>query len=93
MGALPNYGGMIITGVAARIAEKIVHLVYIDAALPDPGQSLFDLFVSSGRDPLSFVGLEPAAPYVEKLQFDPEKIRPLKKTYILCNESEFAPVT
>lgn len=88
-----SYGGMIITGVAARIAEKIGHLVYIDAALPDPGQSLFDLFVSSGRDPLSFAGLEPAAPYVEKLQFDPEKIRQLKKTYILCTESEFTPVT
>jgi len=38
-------------------------------------------------------GLEPAAPYVEKLQFDPQKIKPLPKTYILCTESEFAAVT
>jgi pimeloyl-ACP methyl ester carboxylesterase len=88
-----SYGGMIITGVTARIAERIGHLVYVDAALPDPGQSLFDIIVSGGRDPLSFAGLEPAAPYVENLQFDPAKIHPLKKTFILCMESEFDSVT
>ncbi len=88
-----SYGGMIITGVAAKMPDRIRHLVYIDAALPDPGQSLFDIIASGGRDPRSFIGLEPAAPYVEKLQFDPEKIQSLKKTYILCRESEFASVT
>jgi pimeloyl-ACP methyl ester carboxylesterase len=65
-----SYGGMIITGTAARLADRIGHLVYIDAALPDPGQSLFDIFVAGGCDPLSFVGLEAAAPYLQKLQFD-----------------------
>lgn len=88
-----SYGGMVITGVTAKIPERIKHLVYVDAALPDPGQSLFDIIASGGRDPLSFVGLEPAAPYVEKLQFDTEKIKNLAKTYILCTESEFASVT
>jgi pimeloyl-ACP methyl ester carboxylesterase len=88
-----SYGGMIITGVAAEIPERISRLVYVDAALPDPGQSLFDIIVSSGRDPMSFVGLEPATPYVEKLQFDRENIKQLPKTYILCTESEFASVT
>jgi len=88
-----SYGGMIITGVAAGMADRISHLVYVDAALPDPGQSLFDIIASGGCDPLSFAGLEPAAPYVEKLQFDAVKIQPVKKTYILCTESEFASVT
>lgn len=88
-----SYGGMIITGVADRIPERIRRLVYIDAALPDPGQSLFDLILSGGRDPLSFAGLEPARAYVEKLQFDPERLKPLPKTYIFCTASEFAPVT
>ncbi|MFA4860948.1 alpha/beta hydrolase [Methanoregula sp.] len=87
-----SYGGMIITGVAARMTERIRRLVYIDAALPDPGQSLFDIIVSSGYDPRSFAGLEPAPPYVEKLRFDPRRIRDLKKTYILCTKSEFAAV-
>ena len=88
-----SYGGMVITGVAARIADRISHLVYVDAAVPDPGQSLFDIIASGGCDPLSFAGLEPAPPYVEKLQFDAAKIKPLKKTYILCTKSEFASVT
>jgi pimeloyl-ACP methyl ester carboxylesterase len=88
-----SYGGMIITGVAAKMPDKIHSLVYVDAALPDPGQSLFDIIASGGRDPMSFVGLEPAAPYVEKMEFDPEKIKHLPKTYIFCTKSEFAVVT
>lgn len=88
-----SYGGMVITGAAAEMPEKIRHMVYVDAALPDPGQSLFDLFTCSGCDPLSFAGLEAAAAYVEKLRFDPRAIAPIPKTYILCTESEFACVT
>lgn len=88
-----SYGGMIITGTAAKIADRISHLVYVDAALPDPGQSLFDIIVSGGCDPMSFAGLEQAAPYVEKLQFDAQKIKLLPKTYILCTESDFTSVT
>jgi pimeloyl-ACP methyl ester carboxylesterase len=74
-----SYGGMIITGVATKMADRISHLVYVDAALSDPGQSLFDVIVSGGCDSMSFAGLEPAAPYVEKLQFDAQKIRLLPK--------------
>lgn len=88
-----SYGGMVITGVAAKMPERFSRLVYVDAALPSPGQSLFDLFTSSGCDPMSFNGLEMAPAYVEKLEFDPKKIQQLPKTYILCTESEFAPVT
>jgi pimeloyl-ACP methyl ester carboxylesterase len=88
-----SYGGMVITGVAARMPDRISRLVYVDAALPDPGQSLFDLIAYGSRDPMSFEGLEPDAPYVEKLQFDGRKIQSLPKTYILCTQSEFASVT
>jgi pimeloyl-ACP methyl ester carboxylesterase len=88
-----SYGGMVITGVAAKMPDRIGRLVYVDAALPDPGQSLFDIIASSGSDPLSIAGLEPAAAYVEKLQFDARKIKPLPKTYIRCTKSEFASVT
>ncbi len=42
---------------------------------------------------MSFKGLEMAPAYVEKLEFDSQKIQQLPKTYILCTESEFAPVT
>ena len=57
-----SYGGMIITGVASKIHRRIGHLVYADAALPDPGESLYDLIRSAGIDPDSFSGLEPAPP-------------------------------
>jgi len=88
-----SYGGMVITGVAARMADRIGKLMFVDAALPAPGQSLFDIIASGGCDPMSFAGLEPAAPYVEKLQFDPETIKQIPKIYILCTESEFSIVT
>ena len=38
-----SYGGMVITGVADRIAKRIAALVYLDAFLPEDGQSLFDI--------------------------------------------------
>lgn len=88
-----SYGGMVITGVADRIPERIVRLVYVDAALPDSGQSLFDIIVSARCDPASFVGLAPDKPYMEKLFFDGQKLKAIPKTYMRCTYSDFAPVT
>ena len=38
-----SYGGMVITGVADRAADRVGHLVYLDAATPVNGQSLVDV--------------------------------------------------
>jgi pimeloyl-ACP methyl ester carboxylesterase len=38
-----SYGGMVITGVADRIANKIKALAYLGAFVPENGQSLFDI--------------------------------------------------
>jgi pimeloyl-ACP methyl ester carboxylesterase len=38
-----SYGGMVITGVADRIADKVKALAYLDAFVPEDGQSLFDI--------------------------------------------------
>jgi pimeloyl-ACP methyl ester carboxylesterase len=38
-----SYGGMVITGVADRALEKIKALAYLDAFIPEDGQSLFDI--------------------------------------------------
>ncbi|MGH2469054.1 MAG: alpha/beta fold hydrolase, partial [Chloroflexota bacterium] len=38
-----SYGGMVVTGVADQMPERITHLVYLDAFLPQDGQSLYDL--------------------------------------------------
>lgn len=34
-----SYGGMVITGVAERLKERLSHLVYLDAVIPRPGES------------------------------------------------------
>ncbi|MFT5181052.1 MAG: pimeloyl-ACP methyl ester carboxylesterase [Alphaproteobacteria bacterium] len=38
-----SYGGMVVTGAADRIAGKISSLVFLDAFIPENGQSLFDI--------------------------------------------------
>jgi pimeloyl-ACP methyl ester carboxylesterase len=43
-----SYGGMVATGVADRARERIVRLIYLDAFVPDDGQSLDDLTGQSG---------------------------------------------
>ena len=36
-------GGMVITGVAERVPERIGHLIYLDAFVPEDGQSAADM--------------------------------------------------
>lgn len=38
-----SYGGMVITGAAEHISERIASIVYLDAFVPQDGQSLNDL--------------------------------------------------
>ena len=38
-----SYGGMVATGVADRAGDRVAQLIYLDAFLPEHGQSLFDL--------------------------------------------------
>jgi len=35
-----SYGGMVITGVADRVPDRIKHLVYLDALLPENGENV-----------------------------------------------------
>lgn len=44
-----SYGGMVVTGVADRVSERIRHLVYLDAFVPSDGQSLSDLVQGGER--------------------------------------------
>jgi len=37
-----SYGGMVITGVAARAAARLSHLVYVDAFVPEAGKAMLD---------------------------------------------------
>jgi pimeloyl-ACP methyl ester carboxylesterase len=44
-----SYGGTVITGVASREAEKLRRLVYLDAFVPQDGQSMQDLVPEARR--------------------------------------------
>ncbi|MGH3246061.1 MAG: alpha/beta fold hydrolase, partial [Trebonia sp.] len=38
-----SYGGMVVTGALEHVADRVAHLVYLDAFKPDDGQALRDL--------------------------------------------------
>lgn len=61
-----SYGGMVITGVAGRLGKKIDAICYIDAFLPDNGQSLYDI-----------TGAFEHAWYIDTQKFTPGLVRPL----------------
>lgn len=90
-----SYGGFVITGVAERIPEKIHLIVYLDAALPDPGESLIDVLNKAYPDKSDHEQLipDPNPPYIEKLYYNPENFRKFNKVYIRCMKSDFKEVT
>jgi len=45
-----SYAGMIITGVAERARDRIAHLVYVDAFVPEHGRSALDILPESTRN-------------------------------------------
>jgi pimeloyl-ACP methyl ester carboxylesterase len=47
-----SYGGMVITGVAEQVPERIKQLIYLDAFVPEDGQSAGDLV---GPDVMGFM--------------------------------------
>ena len=44
-----SYAGMVVTGVIDRVPERVGHLVYLDAVIPNDGQSLLDFNTPEGR--------------------------------------------
>jgi pimeloyl-ACP methyl ester carboxylesterase len=45
-----SYGGSVVTGVADRIPDRIASLVYVDAFLPNSGESLHDTLPPDQRN-------------------------------------------
>ena len=45
-----SYGGCVVTGAADRLADRIRALVYVDAFVPENGQSLHDTLPAEQRD-------------------------------------------
>jgi pimeloyl-ACP methyl ester carboxylesterase len=60
-----SYSGMVVTGVADRAHDRIGHLVYLDAVIPDPGESWSSRHTpdtqQQRRDVIARQGVLPAA--------------------------------
>jgi pimeloyl-ACP methyl ester carboxylesterase len=46
-----SYGGFVATGVAERVADRIASIVYLDAFIPDSGQSFADIMGEVPKGP------------------------------------------
>ncbi len=44
-----SYGGVVVTGVLARITERVGSMIYFDAFAPNDGESLFDYVEPAAR--------------------------------------------
>ena len=66
-----SYGGMVVTGALAHIADRVRALVYLDAFVPADGQSAFEL--------LGYA--EPGAPPATRQIGESWQLPPLERTY------------
>ena len=48
-----SYGGFVVTGALEHIADRVRHLVYLDAFVPDDGDTGFGLVLGMGRQPVA----------------------------------------
>ena len=71
-----SYGGMVITGVMDRVPERIRHVIFLDAAVPDDGMSLWDLFGGRGiQDPSRFADGFMQVPWVKPGDKPPHSVK------------------
>jgi pimeloyl-ACP methyl ester carboxylesterase len=121
---LHSYAGVIGTAIADRMPRRLKHLVYVDACVPEPGESWSSTHAAATRDarvsaaaatahhtlpppdPAVF-GLSgsdhawvsrrqtphPAQPYTQTLQFDPERVASVPRTFIECTEPALATIS
>jgi pimeloyl-ACP methyl ester carboxylesterase len=70
-----SYGGMVVTGVADRVPERIASLVYLDAFVPQNGQAMVSLTRPQVREAIEKAGgpVAPLAPGAQGMT-DPQEI-------------------
>lgn len=65
-----SYGGAVVTGALEHVADRVRHLVYLDAFVPDDGQSVLSLS-GLGRQPSVGLGAEWLVPPAPRDYEDP----------------------
>lgn len=95
-----SYGGMVITGVAARHPDRVARLVYVDAFVPAPGGSPADIlpFLPAVFDSLSVDGLAQPPDLGElfgltedELRWVDDRLRPMPRRAPTDSIGEFDP--
>lgn len=73
-----SYGGLVISGVADRVPDRIRHLVYLDALVPEDGESMMTMFDGARFEPMIKDGFI-VPPWVKPEQPIPKDVpHPLK---------------
>ena len=44
-----SYGGFVVAVAAARLGDRVTQVIYLDAFVPQPGRSFFDLLPEPAR--------------------------------------------
>lgn len=68
-----SYGGMVVTGTLDHIADRVSHLVYLDAFVPSDGDSVTSLNGGSAGTPAITLGADWLVPSVPREFDDPEE--------------------
>lgn len=76
-----SYGGMVITGVADSIPERIMKLVFVDAIIPENGESVLSIFKLKNEGPFKNVNGYLIPTWVPKGQKPPKDVPHPYKTY------------
>ena len=86
-----RYGGMVITGVADRVPDRIKRLIYVDALLPNDGESLTSIFGTNDFIKSMIKGDYVVPPWVKPDQPPPHDVPQPLKTFtepiVLKNQS------
>jgi pimeloyl-ACP methyl ester carboxylesterase len=67
-----SYGGMVVTGALAHVADRVRHLVYLDAFVPDDGDSALRLTAGIDLIPVT-LGAEWLVAPAERTYDDPDE--------------------
>ncbi|SFS93551.1 Pimeloyl-ACP methyl ester carboxylesterase [Zhouia amylolytica] len=76
-----SYGGMVITGVADSIPKRIKKLVYVDAVIPENGESISSIFKIKNEGPFRNVNGYLIPTWVAEGQKPPKDVPHPYKTY------------
>lgn len=92
-----SYGGMVITGVMDRIPERIRHVIFLDAFVPEDGESLSDITGPAPPNSIivdgmwTFPGYKPSDAYPQNT---PQSVKTLTEPVSFDNPDAFSlPVT